>query len=335
MLRFTVRRLAFMVVVLLGISVITFAVTHLIPGDPARLLAGPNATADQVTALRSRYGLDRPVVEQYLTYMRGLFTGDLGQSLTTHRAVTEDLQDFLPATLELTAVAVLLMVGLGVPLGVLAARSQGGISDGLIRIATILGVAMPTFWLGIILQLILFQQLHLLPLGGRVDLLQSPPPHATGFYLVDSLLAGRLDMFGSALVHLILPAITLAAGSLGSVVLLTRASVLETLGADYVRTARAKGLQERLVMRRHVLKNALLPTVSIIGLNIGWLLGGNVLVESVFNWPGLGLYAVTGIKNLAYSPVMAVTLIFATIYVLANLIVDLIYAGLNPRIAYK
>ena len=333
MIRFICRRLVFLVFVLLGISVITFALTHLVPGDPARLMAGQHATAEQVRELAERYGLDKPVVTQFWIYVKGLFSGDLGMSLTNRRPVLDDLRQFLPASIELTGAAVLLVIATGLPLGLLTGARQGRPLDHLMRLVTVGGVSMPIFWLGILLQILFYKHLGLLPLGGRLGVLDIDPPQVTGFYLIDTLVDGDVETFKSALIHLILPAATLAAGSIAVISRMMRASVIEVLDADYVRTARAKGLPEGAVLRGHVFRNALIPTTTILGLQVGALLAGNVLAEVVFNWPGIGLYAVNAIRNLDYPAIMGVTLAISVIYVFVNLIVDIAYVMLDPRIS--
>lgn len=335
MARYIVRRLILLVVVLLGMSVITFTLSHLVPGDPARLLAGQHATKEQVEAVARLYGLDRPLPEQYWVYMTGLLRGDLGLSMTTRRPVRDDMLQFLPATIELTLVAVILVVLVGIPLGVFAAVEHGRPIDHATRLVTIGGVSMPIFWLGIALQIVFYRWFPVLPIGGRLGILDQEPARVTGFYLIDTLFAGDLDTFRSAIIHLILPASTLAAGSLAVVTRMTRASVLDALGADYVRTARGKGLFERVVLGRHVLKNAMIPTTTVIGLQVGTLLAGNILIEVVFNWPGIGLYAVNAIRYLDYSAIMGVTLAISVTYVFVNLVVDIVYVMLDPRISYR
>lgn len=335
MARFIVRRLLLMVLVLLGMSIITFALSRVVPGNPARLLAGPHARQEQVDALAERYRLNGPILEQYGAYMTGLLRGDLGLSVTTRRPVADDLAQYLPATIELTATAFLLTAIVGIPLGILTATKRGSVVDYASRIFSVAGVSLPVFWLGLVLQVVFYKHLSLLPIGGRLGTLDIEPPRVTGSYLIDSLLAGDLSLFGSALLHLLLPAMTLAAGSLAVVTRMMRASVLETMGADYIRTARAKGLQERAVLRRHVLRNAFMPTLTVLGLQVGYLLAGNFLVESVFNWPGIGLYAIDAISNLDYAAIMGVTFVVSIVYVVVNLVVDVLYVFLDPRISYS
>lgn len=333
MIGFIIKRLILMVVVLLGIGAMTFSLTHIVPGNPARLMAGQHATEEQVRALAERYGLNKPVLTQFWIYMTGLLHGDLGMSLTYRRPVLDDLRQFLPASIELTLAAVLLVVAIGLPVGLIAGVRHGKPLDHVLRFLTVGGVSMPIFWLGIILQIFFYKQLHLLPIGGRLGIADIEPPHVTGFYLIDTLVEGDFDAFKSVLVHLILPASTLAVGSIAVISRMMRASVIEVLDADYVRTARAKGLSGGRVLRRHVFRNALVPTTTVLGLQIGALLAGNVLAEVVFNWPGIGLYAVNAIKNLDYPAIMGVTLIVSVIYVFINLLVDIAYVILDPRIS--
>jgi peptide/nickel transport system permease protein len=316
-------------------SVITFALSRIVPGDPARLLAGPRARQEQVEAVAELYRLRGPILEQYGVYMAGLLRGDLGLSVTTRRPVTEDLAQFLPATIELTATAFLLTILVGVPVGIVSAAKRGGIFDHVSRVVSIAGVSLPVFWLGLVLQVLFYKHLGLLPIGGRLGTLDIAPPRVTGAYLVDSLLVGDLSLAWSSFVHLILPALTLAAGSVAVVTRMMRASILETMGADYVRTARAKGLTETSLLRRHVVRNAFIPTLTVLGLQVGYLLAGNFLVESVFNWPGIGLYAIDAISNLDYAAIMGVTLVVSVVYVAVNLIVDILYVVLDPRITYS
>jgi peptide/nickel transport system permease protein len=335
MARYIARRLLLMLLVLFGMSVITFALSRIVPGDPARLLAGPRARQEQVEAVAELYRLRGPILEQYGVYMTGLLRGDLGLSVTTRRPVTDDLAQFLPATIELTATAFLLTILVGVPVGIVSAAKRGGIFDHASRVVSIAGVSLPVFWLGLVLQVLFYKHLGLLPIGGRLGTLDIAPPRVTGAYLVDSLLAGDLSLFWSSFVHLILPALTLAAGSVAVVTRMMRASILETMGADYVRTARAKGLTEASLLRRHVVRNAFIPTLTVLGLQVGYLLAGNFLVESVFNWPGIGLYAIDAISNLDYAAIMGVTLVVSVVYVAVNLIVDILYVVLDPRITYS
>jgi peptide/nickel transport system permease protein len=327
------RRLAFLVLVLLGLALITFFLSHVVPADPARLYAGPRASAAAVQQIRHQFGLDQPLPTQFYNYVTGLLHGDFGYSLTTHRAVGSDLTDKLPATIELTITAILMILLIGIPLGVLSAVKPGSIMDHIGRAVSITGVALPAFWLGLMAQLVLFDQLGWLPSGGRLDPSLNPPGHITGLYTVDSLLHGDLPLFMQSLYNLVLPAAVLGFGSLAVLTRQIRASMLEALAQDYVRTAKAKGLVKLRVVVRHALRNALLPATTVMGLQIGNLLGGALLVEEVFAWPGIGRYATDATLNLDYNAVMGVTLIAAFIYVLVNLATDLLYMVLDPRVS--
>jgi peptide/nickel transport system permease protein len=330
----SVRRLAFLVLVLLGLSLITFVLSHVVPADPARLYAGPRASAATVAQIRHQFGFDLPVWTQYVRYVGGLLHGDFGYSLTSHRPVGADLHDYLPATIELTLGAIVMILVVGIPLGAISAVWQGSIVDHIGRAVSITGVALPAFWLGLMAQLVLFDQLGWFPAGGRLDANAPPPPHLTGLYTLDSLLSGHVGLFFQSLWYLLLPAAVLGYGSLAVLTRQVRASMLETMAQDYVRTARAKGLREKAVIVRHALRNALLPATTVMGLQVGFLLGGALLVETVFAWPGIGRYATEATLNLDYSAIMGVTLIAALIYVIVNLLVDILYMVLDPRISY-
>jgi peptide/nickel transport system permease protein len=330
-----VRRMLLSILAILGVTVLVFFLSHVVPGDPARLAAGPQAKEEQVATIRRAYGLDKPIVEQYFIYMGNLLRGNLGMSLQSRRPVLDDLMDYFPATFELTVTAMLIAVIGGVGLGILSAVRKNGLADSLSRIFSLVGVSMPVFWLGIVLVLLFYRQLGWLPFGGRLDPSLNPPPRLTGLYLVDSLLSGEWATFWSALSYLILPAVTLAYSSLAIVSRMTRSSLLEVLQEDYVRTARAKGLSERVVIARHALRNALIPVMTITGLQFGALLGGAFLVEVIFSWPGLGTYAMKAILFLDYNGIIGVTLLIALVFMLTNLIVDILYVVVNPRMRTK
>ncbi len=334
MTRFTVRRLISMVLVLLGISLLTFFIAHLSPGDPARLALGPRATEDSVQKLRDKMGLDRPLLEQYVRYVVRVASGDLGDSIMTRRPVLEDLADYLPASLELTMAALVLCIGLGYPLGVVAGHNYGGLLDRAINTLAVMGVAVPVFWIGIIFQLVFYRALGWLPAEGRLPVGAQPPPSVTNLLVLDSLLAGDMETLGLALRHLVLPSIALALPMMSFVAKLVRWQVVETETSDFVRTARGKGLLERRVLILHVLPNALLPAVTMTGMLVGAMLGGAFLVEWIFNWPGIGYYSVRAIQAGDIAPVMGVTLIVAATFMLSNFIVDLLYMFLDPRIRY-
>lgn len=333
MTRLIVRRIVSLPIVLVGMSLVTFAVTHVVPGDPARLAAGPHASAAQVRVLRHRYGYDQPLVQQYATYMGDLIRGDLGQSITTRRPVADDLRQFFPATIELTLAAMLIVVVVGLPLGLVGGLRQGRLPDHLSRLFSIAAVSMPVFWLGIILQIVFYEHANVLPVGGRIDPSLLPPTRTTGLYVIDAIWSGDMVALRSSLSHLVLPAVTLAAGSMAVITRMTRSSVIEVSSSDHVRASVAKGISGALVVRRHILPNAIIPVTTVFGLQIGTLLAGSVLVEVVFSWAGIGLYAVDAISNLDFAAVMGVTLLISVTYVIVNLIVDIAYLLLDPRIA--
>jgi ABC-type dipeptide/oligopeptide/nickel transport system permease component len=334
MIRMIARRLGLMVVVLAGISVIAFVLTHVIPGNPARLLAGPHANASEVATVQREYGLVGSLPHQYFSYMNQLLHGSLGVSLTTGQPVTTNLATFLPATVELALAAAIVMILVGVPLGLWSAWREGGIVDNATRGISILGAAMPIFWLGLIFQILFYKDLPLLPAVGELSPALAPPQHITGLYVVDSLLTANWPDLWSALQHLVLPAVTLASGGIAIVARMTRSSALDVLESDYIRFGRSKGLGGRGVLLNHVLRNALIPTVTVLGLQLGYILSGTVYTEMVFEWPGVGLYAENAITNLDYSAIMGVTLLFAVIYVVVNLLVDICYMLLDPRIRH-
>lgn len=334
MWRLLLERTLSLVLKLLGMAVILFIVTHLLPADPAAVAAGTNARPEQVEAMRKDLGLDRPVPEQFLEYVWGLLQGDLGESLRTRHPVVDDLAVFFPATLELALFAAAVIVLVGIPLGILAAVYSGTIIDYGIRLFVVTGMGIPAFALGLLLQLVFARWLGWFPLEGRLDTALIPPPHVTGMYTVDSLLVGDWAVLRSSLQHLVLPVTALAIGRLAVGSRFTRNSMLETLSQSYIRTARAKGLDERTVIVRHALRNALIPVITVLGIQIGFLLGGAVLVEVVFTWPGLGRYAVESALSFDFFGVIGAALIIAVMFVVSNTVVDLLYTRIDPRIEY-
>src|SRR5688572_5856019 len=330
-LGFLLRRIVGIAAVMIGVSVITFAISHVIPADPAVAALGDHATDEQIAAFRAEYRLDRPLVEQYVTYANGILHGDLGRSIRTRRAVSDDLADSFPATIELSFTALLVSVLVGIPAGVWSALYRGRLPDFIVRLLALAGGSIPVFWLGLIVIGLFYYQLGWFPGGGRLDAFVAPPPTRTGLYVVDSVLAGDLEALRSSLVHLVLPALTLGYFSTAVIARMTRSSMLEVLGQDYMRTARAKGQRERVIVLRHALRNALIPTVTIIGLTFGSLLSGAVLTETIFSWPGLGRYATAAAIALDFPAVLGVTLLAAIVYPLANLVVDIAYFWLDPR----
>lgn len=334
LVRLIVRRLIFLVFVLFGLSLLTFSLSHIIPGDPARLMAGPRASQATVDKIRQQFGLNDPVPQQYVNYVTSLAQGDLGTSFTTRRPVSEDLKRYLPATLELGAVSFVLATLIGIPLGVLSSVRRDKLPDHVARFISISGLALPVFWLAIMAQFVFFGSLGWLPDGARIPIGMDGPPPVTGLYTIDSLIAGDWELFRTTLFHLIMPATVLAYGSLAVITRMVRGGMLEVLNQDYIRTARAKGISPRRVIFGHAVKNAMLPTVTSLGLQIGLLLSGAFLVEIVFSWPGIGRYAVEAITDRDYNATMATTLLIALVFVLMNLVVDILYLFLDPRISY-
>lgn len=329
LLLFALRRLVWGIVTIAGVIAVTFAISHLVPADPAALLAGERATPLQVEALRKEYGFDRPLVVQLGAYYLRLLDGDLGRSLYTSRAIGEDLMGRLPATIELTLVALVVTVALGIPIGVLSALRRNSALDHAVRLVTVSGLAIASFWFAIILQLLFAMELGWTPLGGRIT--GFPPPGVTGFFLIDSLIDGDGEAFLTALRHMALPAATLAFPALATIVRFTRAGVLDTINRPFVEYERAMGLPAWLIIWKYVLRNALTSTVTQIGLLTGVLLGGSVVIEMIFDWPGLGTYAVSSIIMSDYNAVLGVTIWVSAVYILANALVDIAHRALDPR----
>ena len=333
-LKYIARRLIGAIPVLFGLSILVFAIVHLIPGDPVKSLLGQHATPELTREIMARMGLDKPLYEQYLLYLSQLLQGDLGKSVINNRLVIDELFSRFPATIELTLGAMALAIGIGVPLGRWAARHTQGWGDALVTVISLLGVSIPIFVLGYTLQYIFAAQLHWLPASGRVD------PRIglelqTNFVIINSILTRNWQALWDAIRHLILPAIALGTIPLAIITRITRASVLDVSNEDYVRTARAKGLTDKRVNDRHIMRNAWLPVTTVIGLQVGGLLAGAVITETVFSWPGVGSYIVNAIQDHDYLVVQSVILIFAFIFLIVNLMVDIGYAFLNPRIRYS
>lgn len=331
MAKIVVLRMAMLVMVMLGVSIITFFVARIIPGDPALLIAGPRATPEMLATIRTDLGLDQPIFVQYVGYMRDLLQGDLGASIMTGKPVGPELFRYMPATLELMLMALFLTLAIGVPLGVLTALRRDGWPDTAGRGFAMIGISMPTFWVGLLLILVFYGWLGILPGSGRLDTGLAAPPFVTGLYLVDGLIAGDLLVVKSAFNHLLLPAAALAFASIGIVVRMIRASMIDVMNEDYIRTMRAFGLSRRTIIGKHALPNALLPFVTVLGLELATLLFGSVIVESVFAWPGVGSYVLSAILNLDFPIVMGFTILASVVYVFANLLVDLAYLLLDPR----
>lgn len=334
MASYILRRLLAAVPVLLGVTVVAFILTSLLPGDPAREVAGRFATQEQIDTVRERLGLNDPIYVQYARYVGRLIRGDFGISFTTQQPVFKELLVYFPATLELTLVAMIVTVLIGLPLGIITGSGKSPWINSFVLLFSLIGVGLPVFWAGLVFQLIFAGQLGILPLDGRLSWQFTPPPPVTNMYTIDALIAGQWDTFVNAAAHLVLPAATLAIGRIASVARITHAAMLDVMRKDYIRTAQAKGARWRTVVNKHALKNALLPTVTTIGLQVGFLLGGTILVEIIFSWGGIGTYAWVGIFRLDMPVVMGVTLVATLTFMLANLITDLLYSLLDPRISY-
>lgn len=316
-----------------GIVVITFLLTRALPGDPAVFFAGPAATAESIAQIRSHLGLDQPLPVQFWRYLEELSRGDWGQSITTGQPVADELLRRLPASLELTLVALILSLAIALPLGVLAATHQDTWIDQCCRFVVTAGVSLPTFFTGLLLVYVFYFVLGWAPPPlGRLDILYLPPAHTSGFYLIDSVIAGEFDVFLSSLKQLALPAITLALFTLAPLARMTRAAMLQSLSSDYVRTAKACGLTRGKVLRTYALRNALLPVITTLGMVFSFSLGANVLVEKVFSWPGIGSFAIEALVASDYSAVQGFVLAMAILFLALNLFVDLLYTFVDPRV---
>ncbi|MEU7692771.1 ABC transporter permease [Microbispora hainanensis] len=331
MARFLLRRLVTSVVVLAGLAVVTFLMTQVLPGDPARAAAGRNATVEQVAAVRVRLGLDRPLWDQFLGYIGRLLHGDLGTSVFTQRPVTDDIAAVLPSSVELVLAAMSINIVVAVPLGVYAAYRRGRAADLAARVVAMLGAAVPVFWLGLMLQLVLSARLRLLPLTGQLAFGREVS-EITGMTTVDALLGGDLPAFGDAVAHLVLPAVTLAASFIAVVARTVRSSMIGALDSGYITLARATGASEFRVVVRHGLRNALVPASTILGMQLGWMLGSTVLVESIFGRTGVGAYAVNAVLQNDLYAVIGTVLVIGVVFVAANIAVDLVQLWLNPRL---
>ena len=335
MLRFLINRVALLIPTFIGVSIVAFAFIRLLPGDPVMLLAGERGmTPERYAALREAFGYDRPIVVQYLDYFWGLLQGDFGTSIVTRRPVLGEFLTLFPATIELAVCAMIFAVALGLPAGILAAVKRGSFLDHTVMGVALVGYSMPIFWFGLLLIILFSGILQWTPVSGRISLLYFFPP-VTGFMLIDSLLSGQPGAFKSAVSHLVLPAIVLGTIPLAVIARQTRSAMLEVLDADYVRTARAKGLTPLRVVGLHALRNALIPVITTIGLQVGVLLAGAILTETIFSWPGIGKWMVDSVFRRDYPVVQGGLLLIAAIIMIVNLIVDLLYGLINPRIRHN
>jgi peptide/nickel transport system permease protein len=335
MTRFVLHRLLLTIPALFGLLVLTFIMLRVLPNDPSAALAGENATPAQIAAVRKAYGFDEPLWKQFVIYVRQVGSGDLGNSIISNRPVVRDIAERLPATIELTFVALLFAACVGIPLGTMAAVWYNSIFDHVVRVATVAGLAIASFWFAIILQMIFSMELDGLPLRGRFPVGLAPPMHLTGLYLIDSLSILRFDLFGQAFAHILMPAFTLSLAGLASIARFTRAGVLETMQKEFVHYAEAAGYTRRRIIWVYVLRNSVVGATTQIGLLFGGLISSAVAVESIFDWPGVGSYAVNAILTSDYKAVLAVTLVVGLIYSIVNILVDVVHAWLDPRVAEK
>lgn len=336
MLKFIARRLMLMVIVLLGVSVITFCVSHFVPGNPLVAHLGQSAMSDPeiVAAYEEKWGLNDPLPVQYFNYIKNLLHGDLGTSIRTKQPVLSDLAQYIPATFEMATLATIISIVFGLIFGLLSAARHNKLSDHTLRVFSLMGISVPAFWLSILCLYVFYLKLGVVPGSGRVGADWLGATFPTGFLIFDAITCGEPDLLKDALSHLILPSFVLAAATMGILTRTVRSSMLEVMQQDYLRTAKAKGLSEGYILRHHVLKNGLIPSVTMFGLSYGSLLGGTVLVETIFSYPGIGLYAYKAATTLDFPAIMGTTLFIAAVNVLMNFFVDIIYALIDPRIRY-
>jgi peptide/nickel transport system permease protein len=334
MLSYTIRRLYSLIPVLLGMSLIVFFIVRAIPGNPAQVMLGQQATKEAVEALTHELGLDRPWYIQYFVYLKNLLTGDLGNSIRTQVPISQEIWPYLAATIELSLFAMIIAVIIGVNAGIISAWYQNSWFDYVAMVIALIGVSMPIFWLGLMEQWVFGVLFKILPTTGRESIVDPVEP-VTYLYLVDTLIQGRFDQLSEVIKHLVLPGVALATIPMAIIARMTRSSMLEVMRSDFIRTARAKGLSMFWVVYKHSLKNAFIPVLTVIGLQTGLLLGGAILTETIFGWPGIGRYIYDAIQYRDYPVIQSGILIIATIFVLINLIVDLLYAAIDPRIKYR
>jgi peptide/nickel transport system permease protein len=332
LLKIILNRFGFLILVIFGVTLITFLLSHVIPGDPASLIAGQHASSTTVHKIREQLGLNQPIWIQYTDYIRQLLHGDFGTSIRTQNPVLSDLENYFPATLELVILAFVFAIALGIPLGILSAVKKGSFWDQLTRVFSIGGVSIPVFFSGLIAILVFYGYLNWLPSGGRISTDINTPTHITGFYILDSLLSGDSVALKSSVSHIILPAVVLSYAQLAIITRQVRASMLEVMSQEYIRTAVANGIHGRFLLVSYALRNALIPTMTVIGTSFGSLLGGAVVTETVFGLPGMGKYVVDSIAYLDFPAIMGFTFFISIGYVLINLVVDLLYYSLNPQL---
>lgn len=334
MLRYIGKRILHLIPVLLGMTFIVFLIIRAIPGDPAQVILGQQATEEAIKALRDKLGLDQPWYIQYFDYLKGLLTGDLGESLRTSQPITSEIWPYLAATMELAFFAMILAILIGMNAGIISAWFQNSWFDYIAMVIALIGVSVPIFWLGLMEQWVFSLELNWLPTSGREEV-RAPVEAITHFYLVDTLIQGRFDQFWVTIQHLILPAFALATIPMAIIARMTRSSMLEVMRSDYIRTARAKGQKMVKVIYKHALKNALIPILTVIGLQTGLLLGGAILTETIFSWPGIGRYIYEAIGYRDYTVIQSGILIVAFMFVIINLVVDILYTIIDSRIKYN
>jgi peptide/nickel transport system permease protein len=332
---YLLRRLLFIIPVVLGITVVAFIIANAVPADPINANLPQSALNNEavVAAFRERWGLDKSPVEQYFTYLGNLLQGDLGTSIKTREPILDDIRKFLPATIELATFSMVIGIVMGIGFGLISAVWRDSPLDYGVRVFSLIGVSFPVFLLALVALNVFYVQLGWTAGPGRLGVIVRPPPNVTGLYTIDSILAGRWDTLQNALSHLILPGLVLGSYVSGIIARITRSSLLEVLGSDYIRTARSKGLRERVVIRKHGLSNALIPVVTVIGLSYGNLLSGAVLTESIFAWPGIGRYMFRASTSQDFPAIMGISILIALIYIGVNFIVDILYYFLDPRIS--
>ena len=324
-------------ILLLGVSLFVFLISHMVPSNPAAANLSQTALSDPevVAAYEAKWGLDKPVIEQYAIYMRNLLRGDFGDSIRTGRPVLDDLKQYFPATLELSIFAMIIAIVLGISFGLISALFQNKPIDHIIRTLSVSGVSLPSFWFALLIMNVFSRTLSWFPSGGRFNMRQFSPSGGTGLHVLDSLLRGDWALFGSALSHLFLPALVLGFFTMGLIARQTRSNLLEVMSTDYIRTARAKGMKESRVIMKHALGNALVPVITVSAMGFCNLLGGMVFVEQIFSWPGIGQYAYLSAKSLDFPAICGVSLLIAAVYVVVNLLIDILYGVIDPRIRYE
>jgi peptide/nickel transport system permease protein len=334
MIWYIIKRLLQLAPVIIGVTLIAFSLIHIAPGDPARTMLGQHATQKEINEIRDKYGLDEPIIVQYGLWLSGVVRGDLGRSIITNDLVINEIVSRFPNTIELAIAAMLFAILIGGFAGIISASKQYSVTDYTVMGAALFGISMPVFWLGIILMMVFGVILGWLPIGGRIDLM-IPFQRVTGFMIIDSIITFNLPALISSIKHLILPAVALGTIPMAMIARVTRSSMLEVLRQDFIRTERAKGLSERTVIYKHAVRNAMVPVVTVIGLNFGLLLAGAILTETVFSWPGLGRLVVEAVYERDYPLVVGCILIFAIVFVIVNLITDILYTYIDPRIKYE